>query len=220
MNGSVPMPNAAQTQDRLHAHWQHAWAQLALAPPAFLLNALITAWSQPWRHYHTLQHLMECLDTLERERSYAENQAEIALALFFHDAIYALKASDNEAQSAAWAQRELACSGVAAPTIGRINGLILATCHHAAPETRDAQLLVDIDLAILGAAPERFDEYETQIRREYAHIPTTQFQSRRREILTSFLARNVIYQTPGLHARCEARARINLMRAVTQATPG
>ena len=37
----------------------------------------------------------------------------------------------------------------------------------------DEQLLVDIDLAILGADTARFAEYQTQIRREYAHVPAT-----------------------------------------------
>ncbi len=36
----------------------------------------------------------------------------------------------------------------------------MATCHTAKPADADQQLLVDIDLAILGAEPARFAEYE------------------------------------------------------------
>lgn len=49
----------------------------------------------------------------------------------------------------------------------RVHTLIMATEHTAASLAGDAALLVDIDLAILGAAPTRFAEYERQIRQQY-----------------------------------------------------
>ena len=61
-------------------------------------------------------------------------------------------------------------------------------CHAARPATADEALLVDIDLAILGAAEERFAQYEAQIRAEYAWVDDALFRSRRREVLTGFLA--------------------------------
>jgi len=48
----------------------------------------------------------------------------------------------------------------------------MATAHHDEPEGRDATLVVDIDLAILGTDPARFAEYEQQVRAEYAEVPT------------------------------------------------
>ena len=38
------------------------------------------------------------------------------------------------------------------------------------PATHDAQLLVDIDLAILGASKSRYDQYEKQVRFEYQWV--------------------------------------------------
>ncbi|MDA7416349.1 N-methyl-D-aspartate receptor NMDAR2C subunit [Xenophilus arseniciresistens] len=208
----------------LHAHWQQAWQDLGLSAPEGLFEALAAAWSEPWRHYHTLQHLGECLDALARERALARRPGELALGLFFHDAVYALQADDNEARSAEWAVRALQEARVPADAIARVHALVMATCHQAtaaAPIDPDAQLLVDIDLAILGAAPARFAQYEAQIRREYAHVPPEVFEPRRRRILGSFLARDPIYQTPGLHARCEAQARVNLTQAIAASgTPG
>ena len=46
----------------------------------------------------------------------------------------------------------------------------MATRHAALPAGGDEQLLVDIDLAILGASAARFAEYERQIRAEYAFV--------------------------------------------------
>lgn len=209
--------DALKAHRQLEAHWKLAWADMGLTAPARLFDALVGAWSEPWRHYHALQHLGECLDALARERTHAQRPGEVALALFFHDAVYELQAGDNEARSADWADRALTDARVPADAVARVHALIMATCHDAAPTEPDAQLLVDIDLAILGAPPARFAEYEAQIRREYAHVPPEVFEPRRKRILGTFLARDPIYQTPGLHARCEAQARLNLAGAIAAA---
>jgi predicted metal-dependent HD superfamily phosphohydrolase len=78
----------------------------------------------------------------------------------------------------------------------------------------DTQLLLDIDLAILGAAPERFAAYESQIRAEYAHVPEADFRSGRAQVLSGFLARPRIYATAAFHDALEHRARENLAKAL------
>lgn len=198
----------------LRPPWDAAWHALGHAPAPGLFEALMRRYAEPHRHYHTLQHLAECLDGFEQERAQAQRPAEVALALFFHDAIYALQAADNEARSADWARDALRAAGVADEVAARVHALVMATLHDAQPTGPDAQLLVDIDLSILGAPPERFADYEQQIRREYAHVPPDVFEPRRRLILGRFLARDPLYQTPGVRARCEAQARVNLRAAI------
>ena len=104
--------------------------------------------------------------------------------------------------------------GAVPAAVQRIDELIMATCHSALPVTPDAQLLVDIDLSILGALPQRFAEYEAQIRQEYAFVPEDIFREKRGEILRAFLDRPVIYSTPHFQAALEARARDNLRLAI------
>ena len=82
------------------------------------------------------------------------------------------------------------------------------------PTELDQQVLVDIDLAILGAPGPRFAEYGQQIRDEYAFVPEELFKQRRRAILRSFLDRPRIYSTSHFHKLLEERARANLGRAV------
>ena len=113
----------------------------------------------------------------------------------------------------------LAEAGVAAERCERVHALVMATRHDVAPASRDQALLVDIDLSILGAAPERFDEYAVQVRQEYAWVPRPLFRRRRREILQGFLDRPAIYSTPVLHDELEARGRDNLQRAVARLRP-
>ncbi len=197
------------------AHWRAAWSAMGVdTPPNALRDALLVRYAEPHRRYHTLQHLGECLDTFERERAHAQRPGEVALALWFHDAIYDLQAHDNEAQSADWARNALRAAGIDADAAQRVYELIMATKHDAQPTDSDARLLVDIDLAILGAPLQRFAEYEQQIRAEYAHVPPDVFEPRRRLILDRFLARDPLYQTPGMRTRCEAQARINLRGAI------
>ncbi len=140
--------------------------------------------------------------------------AEVEAALWFHDAVYNLRESGNEDKSAELASRMLGAAGVDAASIERIAAMVLATKHNVAPVTPDEQLVVDIDLAILGAAPARFDEYDRQVVDEYAFVPRSMFRRKRREILAQLAARPRLYATAHFHAALEAAARANLARAI------
>ena len=90
--------------------------------------------------------------------------------------------------------------------------LVLATRHTASPGSPDEQLLVDIDLSILGASESRFAEYERQIREEYSFVPEVVFRTKRRAILQSFITRPQIYRTQHFAGVLEQQARVNLTR--------
>jgi predicted metal-dependent HD superfamily phosphohydrolase len=140
---------------------------------------------------------------------------EVEAALWFHDVIYDPHAGDNEERSADLADRLLGPAGVPTEYLAEIRRLVLATGHRGSRDPQDdASATTDIDLTILGADRARFDEYEADIRREYAFVPEDQFRRRRREILQSFLARPAIYATPWFHERYEAPARENLTRSI------
>lgn len=208
-------------QPFLHAHWSTLWTALR-PPPATAgadllgdtLQALLAAYREPQRHYHTLQHLHECLVLFDEVRTLAVHPAEVALALWFHDAVYDVQGHDNERLSADWAVRVGRAAGLADDGLARLEALVMVTRHDAAPRTPDEQLMVDVDLAILGAAPARFETYEAQVRREYAWVPEPLFRAKRGEILQGFLDRRPLYHTPALAARLEAAARTNLQRSI------
>ena len=198
------------------ASWQTAWSALGAQPDPALFDKLLAAYAEPQRRYHTRQHLQECLDHLQGARGLAEHPGEVALALWFHDAVYAPDRHDNEPQSTDWARQAVVAAGVAPAVADRIHALILATRHDAAPATPDEALLVDIDLAILGAAPGRFDDYERQVREEYAPVPEALFRSRRQVILEGFLRRPSLYSTGWFRDRLESSARANLRRSMAR----
>lgn len=197
--------------------WRAMWAELGAreADPALRLQ-LLACYSEPQRSYHSLQHLGECMWMLQPLRALAEHAAEIELALWFHDAIYDTRRKDNEERSALWLRESAVAAGVPEAAVLRAQAMVLATCHQALPVTPDGKILIDVDLSILGAGPERFKQYEEQVQREYAWIPEPQRRAGRKRILLSFLRREFIYSTEPMRQRLEARARANLRASVAE----
>ena len=190
------------------------WAGVgATADGAAAYEEQLARYSEPWRKYHTLQHLRECLVAFESATHLAARPAEVEAGLWFHDAVYELRRSDNEEQSARLAECVLSNAGAPREVGARVATLVLATKHTASPESTDEQLLVDIDLSILGATEARFAEYERQIREEYSFVPEVVFREKRRALLRSFIARPRIYSTQHFSGLLEQQARVNLARA-------
>ena len=199
----------------LEQRWHRTWADLGLPQPApALLDQLLARYREPHRAYHTIQHLEECFALLDELRGSANEPAAIEFALWYHDAVYWPRRSDNESASAALARTDLEAVGAPDALIEAVTAMILATAHQTTPPPGDTEILIDIDLAILGAEPARFAEYERQIRTEYAWVPGFVFRNQRAAVLAGFLARPRIYRTPVLQARLEERARRNLGAAI------
>jgi predicted metal-dependent HD superfamily phosphohydrolase len=146
----------------------------------------------------------------------AERDSEVELAVWFHDSIYVTSRTDNEERSAEWARRSALLAGLSPEGADRLSSLVIATKHDAVPVGKDAAVLVDIDLAILGADAARFEEYEVQIREEYSWLPESLYRKGRRKILQGFLNRPRIYSTKFFQVEHEARARENISRSLAR----
>jgi predicted metal-dependent HD superfamily phosphohydrolase len=199
--------------------WLRAWRGCGARDDGLdTMRTVLARWSEPHRHYHTRQHLAECLDAFGGARNLPPHPADVEMALWFHDAIHDARRNDNEQLSAEWARLALINAGVGPEVAQRVHDLVLATRHTGGvPVALDAQVLLDIDLAILGAPPPRYAQYEAQVRAEYAHLPIWTFRWKRAEILRGFLQRTRIYNTPYFHDELEAQARENLERSLAQA---
>ena len=203
----------------LAATWSAAWSSIGRPAPAGLQAELMAAWSERHRHYHDQRHLRECLALWTRWRDSSRRPGEVAIALWFHDAIYDPQANGNELNSAAWAARSLVRAGADSDTAQRVHDLVMATQHDAPAaleSSPDAQLLVDIDLSILGSPAERFERYDQDVRKEYAWVPGFRYQEARAQVLQSFLDRPRLYRGEQAVALLEAQARINLAAALSR----
>ncbi len=178
--------------------------------PAAVYQELLSQYSEPHRHYHNFRHIAECLGEFDSARHLADDPAAVELAIWFHDAIYAPHASDNEEKSADLARRWIRKAGGSAALCESVAALVLATKTHESSASRDAALVIDVDLSILGQRKERNEEFEAQIRREYDWVPEATFAAERAKILERFLGRERIYTNALFFAKYEDRARENL----------
>ncbi len=204
-------------RNRSEPLWLALWQRIGAQGNAHeVYNDLVARYSEPHRAYHTPEHIGHCLDELEQVRQLATNPDAVELSLWYHDAIYDTKAKDSEKRSARLAA-EMARSASLPDSFGQsVVNLIMATKHTAAPADPDAQLLVDIDLSILGQSEDKFDEYERQVHKEYKWIPEDAFVAGRSAILKSFLDRPTIYSTQFFRNKYEAQARRNIVRSLAQ----
>ncbi len=193
--------------------WQVLWSRSSASSDAEPWFAkIIAAYQEPQRAYHTLQHLNECLLAFDEAKACGLMQKPdlIEMALWFHDAVYDPQGSDNEALSAQMAVEALGDS----ETSHEIARLIMLTKFHQPGEGPDDAWIIDIDLTIFAQSPERVQEYEQQIRQEYAWVPEAVYREKRPEILSGFLNREHLYLTPWAQDRYEAKARENLRRLI------
>lgn len=211
-------------ENKRQERWKTAWSQLGVTPNPALgkaYQALCRRYAEPQRHYHTMAHIDACFTHLERHLPQAQQPGALAIALWYHDAIYDVHAANNELQSAQLAQEVCRNLAVDEPTQQQIYNLIMATAHQQDNNPQaipDAPLLVDIDLGILGSPEAVFWSFEQAIRQEYHWVTATEYRQQRGAVLQHFLAMPNIYQTAYFREHYEQQARQNCQQAFERLT--
>lgn len=174
----------------------------------------------PGRHYHDLRHVEALLGLARANADAIADRDVVEAAIWFHDVVYDTRRHDNEERGAALAVLLLA--GTAGAQRIACIAMIQATAGHDMPNLGDAAamhdcaLFLDMDLAILGSAPEEFNAYEKAVRREYDWVAEPEWIAARRRVLEHFLARPAIYASARFRATREAAARRNLAGALAR----
>jgi predicted metal-dependent HD superfamily phosphohydrolase len=181
-----------------------------------VIPSLEAAYAEPHRRYHTRQHIEQCLALLDQVPDLEDSERQVLTwAIWWHDAVYDPTASDNEARSAELAKVDLRALGVSIHAREEVARLIRLTAGHVVEaEDRLGEILVSIDLSILGAPPEAYDAYALAVRQEYAHVSDEAWRQGRPEVLRHFLDAPAIYPDPSLRDHFEAQARANLAREI------
>jgi predicted metal-dependent HD superfamily phosphohydrolase len=196
----------------------------APGPAQHCFADLVTRYAEPGRHYHTIEHISSVLVTLEDLPLHLPPQQarEVRLAAWFHDIVYTTTGppepiTDEEA-SALIAQEYLAQLGLPETSCAEVARQIRTTQGHLTSPSDPASLLVDADLAILGAPPALYASYANAIRAEYAWVPPEQYRQGRARVLNSLLARPAIYIHPATRELYESQARVNLTSELNSLT--
>ncbi len=188
-----------------------------------LLDRLLARHREKHRRYHTANHVAWVIRHVEELATTEpiEHLDEVVAAAFYHDAVYEPAYPANERASARLARRDLASIGWNADAVERVASMIEATEHSASisePPTADTAVLLDADLAVLGADPGAYSAYVTGVRAEYRHVADDDWAVGRAAVLEGFLQRPAIFRTPSGRDRWEARARANLTAELAELT--
>lgn len=164
------------------------------------------------RHYHNLSHLELLVNELKEYYNSVNDWDILLFAVFYHDIIYNVLKSDNEEKSAELAVKRLSQIAIAVDRIRTCKEHILATKTHLPGDNHDTNLFTDADLSILGQAPEIYNHYCGQIRKEYSLYPDIIYNPGRKKVLLHFLGMEKIYKTAPFFCKYEREARENMQR--------
>jgi len=166
--------------------------------------------------YHNRSHISNCLDELEANKDLAEDYKAIKDAVLFHDIIYLPWKRNNEEESALFAENYLKNRGESEEYCHKVRDLVLITKHNETPVTKDQELIIDIDLAILWQDEQTYQNYTNHVKQEYQkampELTDEQFYFWRKNFLEKFLQKDKIYFTKRFSDKYESQARQNLQK--------
>ncbi len=189
-----------------------AW-QRHLGDDRRLLDGLLSRHREKQRRYHTANHVVWVIRHIEElaAAEHVDHLDEVVAAAFYHDAVYEPTHPANERASARLARRDLATLGWSNERIERVAAMIEATAHGDSPTpVGDTAVLLDADLAILGADPAAYSTYVASVRAEFRHVDDDAWRIGRGSVVQEFVDRTAIYATATARGLWEQRARANL----------
>ncbi|KAL3916564.1 MAG: hypothetical protein SGILL_005119 [Bacillariaceae sp.] len=215
----------------LKQQWISVWSKTASLTSS---PSLCDSWfdrvyaqhNEQGRFYHTAVHLKEMLEYLEilqQSGVVTQDQAvPMVWAIFFHDAVYDPKSSQNEKDSAILFRDFSKEASLDSDLVEVVVTMIGATEKHqiiamqGQAEMEVAQtFFLDLDMAVLGKKTGAYLAYAGLIRREYYFVEHETYCSKRAEVLQTFLDDSkTIYSSEVFKAAMEAQARDNLMNEI------
>lgn len=185
-------------------------------------EAIERLYQGPKRCYHTLAHIEDLLVKLDeflKEFPEFESKRDVLeWAIFFHDFTYEIRGTDNKQASATYVDGVLLRAGLAKEFREEVVALVLATKHQGIEGLSFLQLvMIELDLSILGARPDVFDNYERNVYREYVELGEVDgeiFRKGRKKILQGFLDRKPLFSISFFNQRYEKQAKENLLRSI------
>lgn len=183
-------------------------------------NILINNYSESTRAYHTIEHVQDCLDKLDNyindsSTPKPKNLEILELAIIFHDII---NGCPNDVEDSAKLAVEFLSKSNSNKynnnkTINLLKNIILATKHDGTgiKSSLEVQLMLDIDLSILGESPEKYKKYSKNVRQEYLQYDDQTYKIKRSKVLERFLNQDTLFLTLYFKNKYQKQARNNLL---------
>ena len=197
--------------DRFVSLWDRNLLPSAVSRAREVYDELEALYAQPWRAYHNMDHITDCLDFFDQCSDHALNADAVELAIWFHDCIYNIGDSDNEAKS-----RDLfleKAEGQLPPELmAVIDELIMDTRHVEEPESSDGKLLSDIDLTSFSLPWERYLADGKNVQLEMGYTDENDNRDGKIRFLSSLNEHGRIYYSPYYAKHHEHVAQANIRR--------
>lgn len=172
-------------------------------------NEIEDNYSSRSRYYHNLEHIENMLAELNKIKSDVVDLDCLLFAIYYHDIIYKSTKGNNEHQSALKFENKIAKTTF--DKIGKCMMQIEATKEHKLSEDHDTNILLDIDLSVLGKSHEEYMKYIQNIRKEYSIYPDFVYKKGRKKVLKSIYELDFIYKTELFSQEYESQAKKNLL---------
>ncbi|MFK0002289.1 DUF4031 domain-containing protein [Paenarthrobacter sp. NPDC090522] len=172
---------------------------------------LLERWGEATRKYHGRTHLLAVLEALDTLTDPALPARTVALAAWFHDAVYEGVAGQDEEESARLAEDRLTAAGLAPVDVAEVARLVRLTDKHS-PEPGDhaGALLCDADLSVLGGDEQSYARYVAAVREDYAHVSDADFAKGRAAVVRHLLGLDPLFHGDRAKALWLDAARRNL----------
>jgi predicted metal-dependent HD superfamily phosphohydrolase len=207
------------------------WMPLEGAHRPGAWDALKAGYCEPHRAYHGWGHIAALLEKLNALQELASRPDIIAIAAFWHDAVYTTHDRDgrprpdyeNVRDSARLFRRYTSLEHRAADAA---RALIMATADHlhALSDVQfydgfsgDLDLFLDLDLSSLASPWEEFEEHLREIRAEFSFASDAEFYAAHLRTLENFARDDIeLFRRAETRAMWQAGARANLKRCVSE----
>lgn len=192
-------------------------------------EALDAGYSESHRAYHTWPHVGSLLDKLSAFSGLCRRADLVAMAVFWHDAVYQTQSRNGRARTDDDNVRESAqlfrdYTLLDEADAGAVYDMIIATANHLQPGlknqhyagfARDLDLFLDLDLSSLASPWEEFVEDLARIRSEFASVPESVFIENRIALLGRFASEDVpLYRCKETSEKWREAAKANLRRCL------
>lgn len=167
-----------------------------------------TEYTSEARYYHNLAHLENMLSELSGIESDVNEKDALLFSIYYHDIIYNTAKSDNEFKSAMLFRKRIERTNF--KQIEKCVQQIELTKEHELSIDNDTNILLDLDLSILGKSNKEYQEYSESIRSEYKMYSDHEYRNGRKKILIKLLNIPAIYKTDYFKRKYEAIAKNNL----------
>jgi predicted metal-dependent HD superfamily phosphohydrolase len=209
------------------------WMPLEGAHRPGAWDALYAGYCEPHRAYHGWGHIAALLEKLNALKDLAARPDIIAIAAFWHDAVYTTRDRDgrprpdyeNVRDSASLFRRYTLLKS---PACDAVFALIMATADHlhARPDVQfydgfegDLDLFLDLDLSSLASPWDEFEANLGQIRSEFCFASDAEFYSAHLRTLQDFAGDDVeLFRRAETRAKWQGGARANVKRCVSELT--